>query len=127
MVGLTTLFACLVLVLVAAPGALAASPNQIYKDYADNGVLNGSYTRADLERALRDVQIQGYGKPPVKSGVGPAIERALGAQGTLAETGKKTGGLPFTGFDLALMALGGGALLAVGAGFRRLGKAKQTA
>jgi hypothetical protein len=117
---------CLVLVLVAAPGALGASPNQIYKDYADNGRLDSQYSKADLERALKDVSIAGYGKQPVKTGISPAIQRALGAQGALAQTGKKTGGLPFTGFDLALMALGGAALLTVGAGFRRLGKAKQT-
>jgi hypothetical protein len=115
-----------VLALGAAPGALGASPNQIYKDYADNGRLDSQYSKADLERALKDVQIQGYGKQPIKTGISPAIQRALGAKGALAQTGKKQGGLPFTGFDLALMALGGAALLTVGAGFRRLGKAKQT-
>jgi hypothetical protein len=125
------LLACVVIVLVAAPGALAAGSNDIYRDYADNGQIDGHYTRAQLERALRDVQIQGYGKQPVKSGISPAIQRALGAKGALAQTGTKRtnggGGLPFTGFDLALMALGGAALLTVGMGFRRLGKAKQTA
>src|SRR4051812_44318989 len=35
----TATLGCLVLVLAAAPGALGASPNQIYKDYADNGRL----------------------------------------------------------------------------------------
>jgi hypothetical protein len=119
-------FGCLVVALVATTGALGATPNQIYKDYADNGRLDGQYSRADLERALRDVQIAGYGKPPVKTGISPAIQKALGANGTLAQTGSSKGGLPFTGFDLALMALGGAALLTVGAGFRRLGKAKQT-
>jgi hypothetical protein len=117
---------CVVLALVAVPGALGANPNQIYRDYADNGRLDSQYSKADLEHALKDVQIAGYGKQPVKSGISPAIQRALGAEGTLAQTGSKTGGLPFTGFDLALMALGGAALLTVGAGFRRLGKAKQT-
>lgn len=120
-----TLLVCAVAVLVAAPIALGASPSEIYKDYADNGRLDSTYSRADLERALQDVSIQGYGKQPIKTGIAPAIQRALGAQGTLAQTGSNTGGLPFTGFDLALMALGGAALLTVGAGFRRLGKAKQ--
>ena len=49
----------------AAPGAFAASSQQIYKDYADNGKIDGHYSRADLQRALRDVQVQGYGKPSV--------------------------------------------------------------
>ena len=41
-------------VAIGAPGALAASPQQIYKDYADNGRLDGHYTKSDLQRALRE-------------------------------------------------------------------------
>jgi hypothetical protein len=37
---------------------------------------------------------------------------------------KASGGLPFTGLDLALLAAGGGLLLVVGTGLRKLGKAK---
>ncbi len=116
----------MVVALAAVSGALAANSNEIYKDYADNGKIDGNYSRGDLQRALTDVQIQGYGKKPVKKGIKPAIEKKLGAQGALAQTGSNTGGLPFTGFDLALMALGGAALLTVGAGFRKLGKSKPT-
>ena len=40
--------ACAVLVL--AGSALAATPQQIYRDYADNGRLDHKYSQADLQR-----------------------------------------------------------------------------
>ena len=56
------------------------------------------YSQADLQRAQRDAALQGY--PRV--GVQGAVEQALGKQGV-----KASGGLPFTGLDLALLAAGG--------------------
>src|SRR4051794_2528612 len=126
LVTAAALLASIVVALVATTGAMAATSNEIYKDYADNGKIDGNYTKSELQRALQDVSIQGYTKPGPKKRIKPAIQKSLDAKGTLAQTGKKTGGLPFTGFDLGLMALGGAALLAVGASFRRLGKVKQT-
>ena len=38
---------------IAATGALAATPQEIYRDYADNGRLDGKYAPADLDNALR--------------------------------------------------------------------------
>jgi hypothetical protein len=108
--------ACAVAALATAPVALGATPQQIYKDYKDNGRLNHQYTQADLQRALRDAALQGY--PHV--GVKGAVRQALGAQAV-----KPKGGLPFTGLDLGLMAAGGALLLAVGTGLRRLGRAKK--
>jgi hypothetical protein len=111
----------------AVPGASAASSQQIYKDYADNGRIDGHYSRADLQRALRDVQVQGYGKPTVGGSLPVAIQKALGASASspgLATTGHPSGGLPFTGFDLALMLLGGLGLLTLGAALRKLGRSK---
>ena len=105
--------ACAVLALAGA--AAAATPQQIYKDYADNGRLDHKYSQADLQRAQRDAALQGY----PKVGVQGAVEQALGAQGV-----KASGGLPFTGLDLALLAAGGGLLLVAGTGLRKLGKAK---
>jgi hypothetical protein len=101
---------------LAAPNALAATPQQIYRDYKDNGRLDHHYTRSDLQRALRDAALQGY--PHV--GVQGAVQQALGAQAV-----KTRGGLPFTGFDLGLMAAGGALLLGAGTGLRRLGRAKK--
>src|SRR6266571_7473196 len=88
--------ACAVAALGAAPAALGATPQQIYRDYKDNGRLDHHYTQSDLQRALRDAALQGY--PHV--GVQGAVQKALGGQAV------KRGGLPFTGLDLALMSAG---------------------
>ena len=106
---------CVVFSLGAAPAAFGATPQQIFKDYADNGRLDQTYSRSDLQRAQRDAALQGY--PHV--GVQGAVEKALGAQAV-----KSQGGLPFTGLDLALMTAGAAALLLAGTGLRRLGRAK---
>ena len=108
-------------VAVGAPGALAASPQQIYKDYADNGRLDGHYSKADLQRALHDAVIQGY-KPATS--VAPAIKKKIsspssGVAGASLPAAKKQGALPFTGLDLALMTIGGFSLLLLGAALRR--------
>jgi hypothetical protein len=107
---------CAAVALALVPGALAATPQQIYRDYAQHGRLTHNYSRNDLERALRDAALQGY--PHV--GVQGAVQQALGAQAV-----KTRGGLPFTGLDLALMSVGGALLLATGTGLRALGRAKK--
>ena len=98
--------------LVLASAALAATPTQIYRDYADNGRLDGHYSRSDLNRALKDAVLQGYGNQNVQ----PGLQQELG------QVGAKSGGLPFTGLDLTLMVVGGTALLITGAGLRRLAR-----
>jgi len=99
-----------------ASGALAATPQQIYRDYAQHGRLTHNYSRSDLERAQRDASLQGY--PRV--GIQGAVQQALGARAV-----KTGGGLPFTGLDLALMSAGAALLLAAGTGMRVLGRAKK--
>jgi hypothetical protein len=113
--GIWGVSACAAATLAASPVALGATPQRIYRDYADNGRLDHTYTKADLQRALRDAALQGY----PKVGVQGAVEQALGAQAV-----KTKGGLPFTGLDLALMAAGGGLLLVAGTGLRKLGRSK---
>lgn len=103
--------------LVGAPGALGATPQRIYRDYADNGRLDQHYSKGDLQRAQKDAALQGY----PKVGVRGAVEQALGAQAAVTPKG----GLPFTGLDLALMAAGGAVLLAAGTGLRRVARAKK--
>ena len=106
---------CAVAALCGAPAALGATPQQIFRDYQQHGRFTHTYSRADLQRALRDAALQGY--PHV--GVQGAVQQALGARAV------KQGGLPFTGLDLALMSAGGALLLAAGTGLRRLGRAKK--
>jgi len=107
---------CVAAALAVTPGALGATPQQIYRDYAQHGRLTHNYSRHDLERARRDAALQGY--PRV--GVQGAVQQALGAQAV-----KTRGGLPFTGLDLALMSVGAALLLTAGTGLRALGRAKK--
>jgi hypothetical protein len=130
---ITGVVAACALALLGVTSALAVSSSRntseaIYRDYADNGRLDGKYTKVQLERALKNAYFQQYTTtsqvtPPSQGpqGLAPAIKRKL--RGNLA-AGPTKGGLPFTGVDLALMAIGGAALLAFGAGLRRLGRNK---
>jgi len=95
-----------------ASSAAAATPTQIYRDYADNGRLDGHYSRADLDRALKDAVLQGYPNGNTQPGFQQQVAQAGAAAGV-------KGGLPFTGLDLTLMVVGGAALLLTGAGLRR--------
>ena len=123
---ITAVTALAAAVAVGAPGALAATPQQIYKDYADNGRLDGHYSKADLQRALKDAVIQGY-KPATS--VAPAIKKKIsspssGVAGASLPAAKKQGALPFTGLDLALMTVGGFSLLLLGGALRRFARNK---
>jgi hypothetical protein len=120
--------ACAVATAVGAPGAFGATPQQIYKDYADNGRLDQSYSSADLKRALKDAVLQGYPDQTSGAGLAPTIKKKL-SSGVAASpkslpAAKRAGALPFTGLDLALMVTGGLGLLLLGAGLRRFARSK---
>src|SRR5262245_49824775 len=103
--------------LISAQGVLAASPQQIYNDYADNGRLDGTYSQQDLKRALSSAVVQAYGKGS-QGGLKPAVEKQQNNNGKNnngngnaggnagAVVVKSGGGLPFTGLDLSLMLIG---------------------
>jgi hypothetical protein len=114
-----------VAVLLGAPGAFAATPEDVYRDFADNGRLDANYDVADLKAALQDPIVQGYGEREVVTELRPTIRRQIAAEQQPLEEEVERGGLPFTGLDLALLTAGGLFLLAFGIGLRRLAKAKQ--
>jgi hypothetical protein len=119
--------AAALLALMVVSAAAAASPSDIYADYADNGRLDRNYSDSDLRNALTDAAVQGYGKPTVTPGMRGEIEEQLGDENTATQdvdTVGKTTTLPFTGVDLALLSVGAGFLLLLGLGFRRLGRAR---
>jgi hypothetical protein len=107
--------------LLAAPVAGGATPTQIYRDFEDNRRLDGRYSIADLKTALRNPSVQGYGGPTIV----PEMEREIRSQlGVGAAQAPTTPRLPFTGIDLALLTFGGGLLLALGLGLRRVARNK---
>lgn len=118
--------------LIAATGALAASPQEIYRDYADNGRLDGKYSSSDLDRALSNAVVQAYGNNKQK-GLKPAVEKQIkntnsqtngsqSAGGTSPTAVTTSGGLPFTGLDLSLITLGAFGLILLGAALRRFAR-----
>lgn len=126
------------LVVVAGAGA---SDGKIRQDMKD-GRLDGTYSQQQLSEYLNNAMTQGYGNPVATpaapaptSGVAgaqsptltPAAQPSSGVAGAqspgaaVAEVGR-TGTLPFTGVDLALLTIGGFLMLALGLGARRLGR-----
>jgi len=120
--GVTVLLA---IALMAVSAASGATPTQIYRDYQDNGRLDSRYSAADLQAALKSPAVQGYGKSTITPGMKQEIVNKLGAQqGLQGGNNGAGGGLPFTGFDLALLTVGGALLLSVGFGLRRVTRTK---
>src|SRR5215211_7421600 len=86
--------------------ATAATPQQvsqrIFADLADNGRLDGKYTRAQIDRALHTPSLRGYEQP---ARLTPIRRRASVRS---AEPSVKAGrgglSLPFSGIDLAFLA-----------------------
>lgn len=104
------------LVLAFSSVALAASPQEIYNDYAQDQKLDGTYTDAELQAYLNDAAVRGYGN----AGVITALDALV--TGMLSDDDRGT--FPFTGAELALVAMGAIALIGGGAGIRRLTRAR---
>lgn len=113
--GAGAAFATLVLLAFAGPAA-AATPQEIYRDLADNGRLDKRYSRADIDRALHSPSLRPYNRPRTLTTTKPA------APASLEKTGN--GSLPFSGLDLALFGGVGAPLLLVGASLGRLARAR---
>ncbi len=92
----------LVLVFLLAfmmPGtALAATPQEIYDDYAADGKLDGEYTRAEIEAVFSDPVLAQYGDPDILD----RLKNYINASDRSV--------FPFTGSQM-LMIFGGGVVL----------------
>ena len=106
--------------LLLASGASAATPQQIYRDLADNGRLDRKYSRADVNRALRNPSLPGYARPE-RVGRSPQAfnQPAADSAGNDGRT------LPFSGLDLALFGAIGGPLLLIGGSMRHLARTRE--
>ena len=98
--------------LAGAGAAWPASPQKIYKDLADNGRLDGRYSRADVARAFNLDRVIRTDRPT------PARPRPARAT-PVAPTRQAGRRVPFTGLDLALLTVVGGPLLLIGVLVRR--------
>jgi hypothetical protein len=116
----STVGVVVLLALVAAGSAFAGTPQQIYRDLADNNKLDGKYTRAELERAfnLRQVLRTDPRKPdlPRKPIAVPAASDGVQAPRATRRSQRR---VPFSALDAALLVAGGGPLLLIGVGLRR--------
>jgi hypothetical protein len=116
--------------LIVSSAALAASPRQIYADFADNGRFDATYSEADLRAAAQNASLGGYEDQGTVGRMKTEIKRQIGAGGPAGaqESIKKTGSgtLPFTGLDLVLIVGGALFLLVVGGGLRRVSRARAT-
>ncbi len=109
------------LALAGGSAASAASPQEIYRDLGDNGVLDGNYTRGEIERALNPRQVLGTDarRPALSSKRNLDGPEPVGAATPAPEARGDGRRVPFSGLDLALLIAGGAPLLLIGAGLRR--------
>ena len=105
-----------------AGGAFAVTPQEtsqrIFADLADNGRLDGTYTRAEIDRALHTPSLRGYEHPSR-----PTIRRPAPVRPEAPSTERGRGlSLPFSGIDLALLAVVGAPILLLGASLGRFAR-----
>jgi hypothetical protein len=110
--------AVVTLVLALSGVALAASPQDIYNDYAADLKLDGTYTREELLAYLGDATLDQYGDPAILTALDGVARGILDA----GQGGRDN--FPFTGAQVALMALAVLALLGGGAGLRLLSRSR---
>jgi hypothetical protein len=112
----------LALLAFAVPTA-AATPQEksqkIFADLADNGRLDGHYTRAQIDRALHSPSLQRY-----ESRTGRNARPQPTAPAATPPAGNGRGSVPFSGLDLALFGGVGGPLLLIGASLGRVARVR---
>jgi len=104
------------LVLALTSVALAATPQDIYNDYAADQKLDGTYTNAELQAYLADATLDQYGDPAILTALDGIVRAKL--------SGDDHDEFPFTGAQVVLMAIAAMALIAGGVGLRRLARTR---
>jgi hypothetical protein len=116
--GAWAALAALILLAFAGPAA-AATPQTIYKDLADNGRLDGHYSKRDINRALHSPSLRRY---QLDSSTARPTPTPLTMP---TATPGKARAIPFTGVDVALLGAVGAPLLLLGAGLGRVVRVRQ--
>jgi hypothetical protein len=119
--GARTVIVVSALIALTAGSAAAATPQQVYRDLADNGRLDRTYSRADIERAFGNPSIPAYARPERAARRPQSISPSERAPTVTSHGGRA---LPFTGLDAALLGAVGGPLLLLGASMRRFARTR---
>jgi hypothetical protein len=107
---LTLIAIMAVLVALLAGGtAWAATPQEIYDDFAADLDLDGTYTDAELQAVLTDPTLAQYGDPDIIKKLTDLISRGDASRDVF----------PFTGAQMLLILGGGLLLVALGVVLRR--------
>jgi hypothetical protein len=94
--------------------AWAATPWEIYQDYAADGDLDGTYSNAELEAYLSSAYVDQYGEVGTITKLDALVRSLISARGRF----------PFTGMEIALMVVGVLVLAGAGVGLRRVARKK---
>jgi hypothetical protein len=118
--GAGAALATLIALAIAVPGAAATSQGvsqRIFSDLADNGRLDGHYTRGQIARALHSPSLRRFQVHESRS-----LSDPLPASQSASPSGNgdRAGTLPFSGLDLAFFGGVGAPLLLLGASLGRL-------
>ena len=106
----------LVISLVVTGVALAATPQEIYDDYALNGPFPADkYSDADLRAYLNDATLAQYGDPTVKDQLDNYVNELL-----TRET------FPFTGFQMMIAGIVAVVLVGGGIALRRFSRPQKS-
>ena len=98
-------------------GDAARNSQRIFADLADNGRLDGKYTRAQIDRALRTPSLKGYEHPA-------AGDSGSSDSSSLSASSERDWTIPFSGLDFALFAAVGGPLLLLGGSLGRIARVR---
>jgi hypothetical protein len=118
--GARTLIFVSVLIALTAGSAAAATPQGVYRDLADNGRLDGNYSRADIERAFGNPSIPAYARERMARAP-QSVRPPSRPPAASVDSGRA---LPFSGLDIALFGAVGGPLLLLGASMRHFVRAR---
>jgi hypothetical protein len=121
--GAGAALATLIALAIAVPGAAATSQGvsqRIFSDLADNGRLDGHYTRGQIARALHSPSLRRFQVHESRS----LSEPLPSPRSSASDAGNHAGTLPFSGLDLALFGGVGAPLLLLGASLGRLARVR---
>ncbi len=105
----------LIIALAMSSVALAASPQDIYDDFAKDGKLDGKYSDTELRAFLNNATLSQYANQTIKNRLDSLINQML-----TRDT------FPFTGFQLLIAGIAAVALIGGGIGLRRLARSDRS-